>query len=45
MKKALLLLALVCFISCTNNQQSNNSTDATDSVAVEEIVDVTETQK
>lgn len=42
MKKALLLLALVCFISCTNNQQSNNSTDATDSVAVGEIVDVTE---
>ena len=42
MKKALLLLALVCFISCTNNQQSNNFTDATDSVAVEEIVDVAE---
>lgn len=42
MKKALLLLALVCFISCTNNQQSNNTTDATDSVGVEEIVSVTE---
>lgn len=43
MKKALLLLAMVCFISCTNNQQNNNTTDATDSVAVvEETVDVTE---
>ena len=43
MKKALLLLALVCFISCTNNQQNNNTTDATDSVAVViETVDVTE---
>lgn len=35
MKKAL-LLALVCFISCTNNQQSNNTTDSADSVAVVE---------
>jgi len=44
MTKALLLLAMVCFISCTNNQQSNNTTDSADSVAVvEEIVDVTET--
>lgn len=42
MKKILLLMAIVCFISCTNNQQNNNTTDATDSVAVEEIVDVTE---
>ena len=42
MKKVLLFLALVCFISCTNNQQNNNTSDATDSVGVEEIVDVSE---
>jgi hypothetical protein len=34
---------LVCLISCTNSQQNNNTTDATDSVTVvEETVDVTE---
>jgi hypothetical protein len=43
MKKVLLFLALVCLISCTNSQQNNNTTDATDSVTVvEETVDVTE---
>ena len=43
MKKALSLLALVCFISCTNNQQNNSTSEAEDSLLVEEIVSVEET--
>ena len=43
MKKSLSLLALVCFISCTNNQQNNSTSEAEDSLLVEEIVSVEET--
>lgn len=45
MKKISLLLALVWSVSCTNNQQNGNVTDTTDSVAVEEFVDVAKPQK